>query len=890
MASKKDSFLSGVGEFFKRVSNQDTLKIGDTSITTYEQPQSPDELDKRRELQVFRQFLQAKNWNTKHTELFDEYRRMDMTFPIINAALRLYAQEVCLSGDTIIETPQGETTIRKLYDSNKNYFYVKSYNSKYNKVEWNEVHGIKNNGLKPVFKVVVNRNICYETAEWDKKTEAFFKCTDNHKILINPNENDESKRFKQLKDLKVGDKIWSMYYYKDPDCSCLEPVFNNTIIESITQIGEEEVFDLMDVSFNHHFMIKLTESFNITVHNCTKNNDMNIVEIISDNKKVKTLLEECFFKNLKLNSASYLHVKSMLKFGNHFAFLDTRKGVGVIDLITLPPEAIRIHLQQESNSNRLDDFKYQWFGNGGGVSFEPWEIVHWKNIEDIETEPYGQSILRSIVDTYRRIILMREAMIVYRITRAPQRLLFKIDTTGLDADGALLVAENLKKQMFKKPMVNPVTGEMDYKYNPISIEENLYMPTFEGDTSAVTVLEGASNLDAVEDYKIIKDDLFAGLLIPKSYLTFEEDLCLRENTKILTNEGILTIKELAYMFSFNPDKKIYCLSSNKYGVKTSGKIISCNSTKEVNELYKITINNKHIVECTDNHPFLMNDLNYQRADLLKINDKLGNMFDDDFIITNIEIIKLDETELVYDLEVKDYHNFALECGIFVHNSNKAALAQEDLRFAGAIRQYQSHYIEGLLHIGLVHLHINGCSKEELESFELRMPTNSTLAEKTRNELLIQRFDVASKAWDANQIGLNFMSYTQTLKEILHYTDEQIEKSIQDQLVEKRISWRLKELDESGIFQEPDLEAKKMMGMNKQNDIFSNLNFESIDNKKALKSIITEKLDKEIAFLIQNSTGKPNKKMIESVINDEYTFEPKFSKIKNNLIKAGKDLL
>ena len=66
--------------------------------------------------------------------------------------------------------------------------------------------------------------------------------------------------------------------------------------------------------------------------------------------------------------------------------------------------------------------------------------------------------------------------------------------------------------------------------------------------------------------------------------------------------------------------------------------------------------------------------------------------------------------------------------------------------------------------------------------------------------------------------------------ILHCTDEEIEKSIQDQLIEKRISWRLKELDESGIFQEPDLEAKKMMGMDKQNDIFGNLNFEAVDLK------------------------------------------------------------
>jgi hypothetical protein len=64
----------------------------------------------------------------------------------------------------------------------------------------------------------------------------------------------------------------------------------------------------------------------------------------------------------------------------------------------------------------------------------------------------------------------------------------------------------MKKQLYKKPMVNPTTGEIDFKYNPISVEENFYMPTFEGEVGGVDILQGASNLGDVEDYKIIKDN------------------------------------------------------------------------------------------------------------------------------------------------------------------------------------------------------------------------------------------------------------------------------------------------------------------------------------------------------------------------------------------------
>ena len=79
-------------------------------------------------------------------------------------------------------------------------------------------------------------------------------------------------------------------------------------------------------------------------------------------------------------------------------------------------------------------------------------------------------------------------------------------------------------------------------------------------------------------------------------------------------------------------------------------------------------------------------------------------------------------------------------------------------------------------------------------------------------------------------------------------------------------------------------------MDKENNIFSNLNFESVDKNKLLKNIITEKVDKEIAFLIEKARAKPNPKMIDTVINKEYNFESKFGKIKNNIQKTEKDLL
>jgi hypothetical protein len=875
MADKRDKdnkdsdkgFFKGVNKFFSRVQNKDLIQLGDKKINTLAAPATKEENQRRSEFSVFRQYLQQKNWSTRHIELFTEYRKMDETFPIINAALRLYAQEVCLSGDTIIRTPQGDETIKKLFEGRggKGIFYVAAYNNKYRQVEWNMANFIKSNGIKKVYKVTVERNIDEETAETDKIQVASFKCTDNHKIMLNAQGD-----FKELSQLKVGDKIFSRFEWIDPECKCKKNTFNQTTITNIEDAGEEEVFDLVNVAPSHHFSIKLTDSFYVEVHNCTKDSDGNIIKIITSNKEVKAALEECFFKNLKINSQSYLLVKELLKFGNLYCFLNTRRGIGVTDLIHLPPETVRIQLMPDADT--LDAFRYDWMGSGGAVSFEPWELVHWRNIEDIEMQPYGTSILRSIVDTWRRIVLMREALIIYRITRAPQRYLFKIDTTGMDPDAALKFAEEMKKQLYKKPMVNPTTGEIDFKYNPISVEENFYMPTFEGDVGGVDILQGASNLGDVEDYKIIKDDLFAGLLIPKSFLTFEEDLCLRGDTRILTNEGIILISELAEQFTREPDKKVFSLSCNKYGIITSGRILNCWETKRTTQLIRVHINNETYVDATPNHPFLNTKLIYIPAEELEVGEVLKGMYEKEFIVTNKEFIQLDIEEPVYDLEVEEHHNFALECGVFVHNSNKAALAQEDLRFSGAIKQYQSYFIEGLLHVALVHLHMNGFSTEDLGSFVIEMNTNSTLAEKTRNELLQQRVELAKAALD-DSTGMSIMSYTQVLKDIMKFTNDQISRCFKDQLIEKKIVWRLNQLKEQGFYEEPEQEKKRAMmkSLNADEDIFGNLKFESVVNTDTVKTILSEKLDQELSNLIRPVSASPTRAMIEKVVGQS-TYE------------------
>lgn len=459
-----------------------------------------------------------------------------------------------------------------------------------------------------------------------------------------------------------------------------------------------------------------------------KNTDGQIFTIKSDNKKVKDLLEEMYFKTLALNSKGYKIVRQMCQFGNAYGYLVARPKDGVADIIFLPPEAmVRENMFDPSN---LENYRFTWFGSGGGGSFEPYEIVHWKNSEDIESEPYGTSILRPIVDTWRRVVLIREALVIYRITRAPSKLLFKIGTDGLTGEEAFRFAQDMKKEVQKKPLVNPKTGEVDFKYNPISIEENIFMPVYEGSPSDVQVLEGAGNLDAVEDYKIIKDDLFAGLKIPKSWLSFEEDL-----------------------------------------------------------------------------------------------------------------------------------------------SNKSALGEEDIRFAKSIQRLQSEFVEGLLHIGIVHLFLKGCSQEEMQSFTIEMNNPSIASEKKKLELVEARLNIAKAAWDPTNPGLNLMSYVDVLKSILKFTDTEVQSIIKSQFNEKKIAWRLEQLRTTGTYEEPEIEKKlaELKGLTGTQDGRTPTGFDGITFEgDALVETIKKKIDQEISEIVgapvtASATAKQIKQLTEGTL-------------------------
>jgi len=150
-------------------------------------------------------------------------------------------------------------------------------------------------------------------------------------------------------------------------------------------------------------------------------------------------------------------------------------------------------------------------------------MVHCSLTEGLDANwPFGNSILENIFKVYKQKELLEDAIIIYRIQRAPERRVFYVDVGNMPAHMAMAFVERVKNEIHQRRIPSQTGGGsniMDTTYNPLSINEDYFFPqTAEGRGSKVETLPGGTNLGEIDDLKYFTNKLFRGLRIPSSYL------------------------------------------------------------------------------------------------------------------------------------------------------------------------------------------------------------------------------------------------------------------------------------------------------------------------------------------------------------------------------------
>ncbi len=185
-------------------------------------------------------------------------------------------------------------------------------------------------------------------------------------------------------------------------------------------------------------------------------------------------------------------------------------------------------------------------------------IVHLSLTEGLDRFwPFGQSILENIFKVYKQKELLEDAILIYRVQRAPERRVFKIDVGNMPSHMAMAFVDRIKNEIHQRriPSVQGGASIMDATYNPLSMNEDYFFPvTADGRGSDVSTLPGGDNLGQIDDLRYFNNKLARGLRVPSSYLPQGPD----DNPTPLTDGRVGTA--MIQEFRFNQ----YCERLQKY--------------------------------------------------------------------------------------------------------------------------------------------------------------------------------------------------------------------------------------------------------------------------------------------------------------------------------------
>ena len=240
-----------------------------------------------------------------------------------------------------------------------------------------------------------------------------------------------------------------------------------------------------------------------------------LLSIDCHNEEIKSLLDTLYHNILNLDFNLFGWCRSMCKNGDYFLYLDIDENKGIQNVIGLPTGEIeRLEGEDPANPNYV---QFQW--NSGGLTFENWQVGHFRILGNDKYAPYGTSVLEPARRIWRQLLLLEDAMMAYRIVRSPERRVFYIDVGNIAVEDVDQHMQSVVTQMKRNQVIDPSTGRVDLRYNPMSIDEDYFIPIRGGQSSRVESLPGGTYTGDIDDVKYLRDKLFSALKVPQSYLS-----------------------------------------------------------------------------------------------------------------------------------------------------------------------------------------------------------------------------------------------------------------------------------------------------------------------------------------------------------------------------------
>ena len=294
--------------------------------------------------------------------------------------------------------------------------------------------------------------------------------------------------------------------------------YQSEVNRSMARIARYHDYDQMDEESP-----EVASALDIYADNATRSDsdDDLVVVINTDDEEAKQILVDTS-KALCLDAETWSLARTIAKYGEAFDEIVVDGDMNIVRLKSLQG---RTMTRNEDRFGRLAEKAYtqQSSEDSKEIHLLKWQVIHYR-MRRTRHALYGESILSSARKVYRQLSMMEDAIVIARLTRAHNRLKYRIDTNGMTPEERLDYLDQVKRQLRKRKTIDPRTGMMNTNYNPMSVEEDVFIAVTENSRADVDVLSGQGSGGDLNDVEYFQNKMFSALKVPKAYLGLERDM------------------------------------------------------------------------------------------------------------------------------------------------------------------------------------------------------------------------------------------------------------------------------------------------------------------------------------------------------------------------------
>jgi hypothetical protein len=300
----------------------------------------------------------------------------------------------------------------------------------------------------------------------------------------------------------------------------------------------------------------ISSALDVYSDECTVDNvEGETLKIQTDNPKLHKILHNLFYDVLNIDFNLWSWIRNMCKYGDMFLEMDILDKYGIVNVKPLSPyEVERMEDHDEANPKLV---QFMCDRDQKNIK-ENYEIAHFRLLSDANFLPYGKSQVEGARKVFKQLSLMEDAMLIFRIMRAPEKRIFKVDIGNIPPNEVENFMNKLINKMKKIPVMDTKTGEYNLRYNIESVTEDFFLPVRGGDSgTGIESLPGLTNDGAIDDIEYLRNKLMAALRIPKAFLGYEEGV---------GSKATLAAEDVRFARTIERIQKIICAELEKIAI------------------------------------------------------------------------------------------------------------------------------------------------------------------------------------------------------------------------------------------------------------------------------------------------------------------------------------